>query len=288
MRDLIRRNFAELSPAQQQVARFILDRPNDVVTSSMRTVAQRSGTMPATLVRFAQHLGFAGWPALKEALVQEMGLGPEQYGARASSLVGRAADRTLVGDMFDMHRYNLEATERKNDAAFARASRVLEKAPTVHVAGFRSCFPVAFSFVYIYRLLRQSVLLVDGNGGSLEMQLRAVRPKDALVVISFTPYSREALQACEAAKAAGASLVAVTDSVASPISLLADETLLFTINSPSFFPSILAAVAVAEALLLLLASRAGKTGVKRIHESATELFASGAYLPPPGNGRRHK
>ncbi len=287
MRDAIRNSFAELSPGHQKVARFILDRPNDVVTSSMRTVAERAGTIPSTLVRFAQHMGYGGWPALKQALVEEMGLAPQQYGERAKSLVGRAADETLVGEMFNVHRFNLQATERKNDAAFARASRMLEKAPTVHVAGFRACFPVAFSFVYIYRLLRQSVLLVDGNGGSLEMQLRGVQPKDAVVVISFVPYSREALQACKAARAAGASVIAITDSSASPISLMADETLLFTIDSPSFFPSILAAVAVAEALLLLLASRAGKSGVKRIHRSGSELFATGAYLPPPrAAGRR--
>lgn len=281
IRDVIRQNFAELSPALQQVAKFVLDRPNDVVTVSMRTIGQRSATKPPTLVRFAQHFGFSGWPQLKKAFALEMGLGPEQYGERAKSLVGRAKDQTLVSEMFKVHRFNLEATERQNETSLQRACGVLEKARAVHVAGFRACFPVAFSFVYVYRLFRQSVHLVDGQGGSLEMQLRALEKTDALVVISFTPYSREALQAAQAARAAGCAIIAMTDSMASPISLLADETILFAINSPSFFPSIAASIAVTEGLLEVLASRAGKAGVKRIDQSESDLFESGAYLQPP-------
>ena len=281
IRDVIRQNYSELSPAMQRIAKFVLDRSNDVVTASMRTVAQRSESKPPTLVRFAQHFGFTGWPQLKAALALEMGLGPEQYGERARSLVGRANDESLIGEMFKVHKLNLDATARQNDTSLQRACRILEKARSVHVAGFRACYPVAFSLVYVYRLFRQSVHLADGHGGSLEMQLRAMEKADALVVISFTPYSREALYAAQTAKAAGCSIIAMTDSDASPISLLADETIRFAIHSPSFFPSIAAATAVTEGLLAALASRAGKVGVKRIHQSENNLFLSGAYLQPP-------
>jgi len=57
VRDDIRQRFSTLSPALQQVARHVLDHPNDVVTSSMRTVGGRANSTPATLVRFAQQLG---------------------------------------------------------------------------------------------------------------------------------------------------------------------------------------------------------------------------------------
>jgi DNA-binding MurR/RpiR family transcriptional regulator len=151
----------------------------------------------------------------------------------------------------------------------------------VHAAGFRACLPIAFSFFYVYRMFRSSVQLVDGQGGTLEMQQRAFAKGDAVLVASFVPYSREALQVAQAAKAAGCKLLAVTDSVASPLSLIADETLLFAIRSPSFFPSVAAGVAVVEALVELLASRAGKGVVKRIDQAETQLFESGAYLQAP-------
>jgi len=281
IKEVIREQFAGLSPALSDVAKFVLDRPNDVVTVSMRTVAQRSATKPPTLVRFAQHFGFTGWPELKAALASDMGLGPEQYGERAKTLVGRVKDQTLVSEMFNLHRLNLESTERQNEGSLQRVCSVLEKAQAVHVAGFRACFPVAFSLTYVYRLFRNAIHLVDGQGGSLEMQLRAIAKADALVVISFTPYSREAVASAQAAKKAGCAIIAITDSTASPISLLADETILFAIHSPSFFPSVTSAMAVTEGLVEMLASRAGKTVVKRIDQSEIDLFESGAYVQAP-------
>lgn len=277
----LRRRFAELSPALQQVARYVLDHPSEVVISSMRSVGTHAGSTPATLVRFAQHLGYAGWPELKAALAAEMGLVTDAYGARARQLVGRARDHTLADEMFEVQRLNLEATQRQIAPALLNACALLEKAPQVHAAGFRACLPIAFSFYYVYRLFRASVQLVDGQGGTLEMQQRAFAKGDAVLVASFAPYSREALQVAQAAKAAGCRLLAVSDSVASPISLIADETLLFAIRSPSFFPSAAAGVALVEALVELLASRAGKAVVRRIDQAEAQLFESGAYLQAP-------
>ncbi|HEX2012012.1 MAG TPA: MurR/RpiR family transcriptional regulator [Roseateles sp.] len=282
----LRQRFTTLSPALQQVARHVLDHPSEVVTSSMRTVGRHAGSTPATLVRFAQQLGFEGWPQLKEALAAEMGLThADAYGARAQSLIGRARAGGLAREMFEVQRRNLEQTHGQSEVGLLRACALLEKAGTVHAAGFRACFPLAFSFVYVYRLFRPGVQLIDGQGGLLEMQQRALAKGDALVVISFAPYSREALQVAEAAKAAGCRLLALTGSVASPLSLIADETLLFATGSPSFFPSIAAGVALTEALVELLASRAGKSVVKRIDQAEAQLFESGAYLPLPRERR---
>lgn len=284
----LRRRFADLSPALQQVARYVLDHPNDVVTSSMRALGARAASTPATLVRFAQHIGYAGWPELKAKLTAEMGLSPETYGRRAKNLVRRAQDRTLTVEMFEVQRRNLEITQRQIEAALQPACVLLERAKIVHIAGFRACFPIAISLLYVYRIFRNGVQLVDGQGGTLEMQQRAFSKGDVVVVISFAPYSREALRVAQAAKASGAKLLAITDSMASPLSLLAEETLLFSILSPSFFPSIAAGIALVEALLELLASRAGKSVVKRIDQAEALLFESGAYLAPAGATARRR
>lgn len=277
----IRQRFPELSPALQQVGRHLLDHPAAVVTQSMRAVGAQAGSTPATLVRFAQQMGYTGWPQLKAALAQEMGLGGDAYGARARQLVGRARDGDLASEMQAVQQRNLAASYAQSAPVLARCCALLEKAPVVHAAGFRACFPIAFSFVYQYRLLRPTVQLIDGQGGALEMQQRALGKGDALLVASFAPYSREALQTAQAARAAGCRIVAMTDSAASPLSLLAHETLLFGNESPSFFPSAAAGLALAEALVELLASRAGKAVVRRIDAAERQLFESGAYLQAP-------
>ena len=158
---------------------------------------------------------------------------------------------------------------------------MLKRARAVHVAGFRASFPVAYSLVYGYRLFRNSVHLIDGQGGGLEMQLRAIESRDTVVVVSFAPYSRESLVVLETASRIGAHVLALTDSQASPLALGADLSLLFSVGSPSFFPSVAAGVALTEALLEQLVVDAGDAAVHQLDVSESQLVEVGSYLQRP-------
>ena len=280
-RDLILERFSSLSPKLQDAAKFVVDHPNEVVIASMRTLAERAGAQPATFVRLAKQLGFAGWPELKDAFADGLGLRPGSYGERAKSLATRGRRADLLGEMFGAHRHNLELTESQCATSLREAARMLKRAKAVHVAGFRASFPIAHSLAYGYRLFRNTVHLIDGLAGGLEMQLRLIERHDAAVVIAFAPYSRESLVVAEAAKAAGARIIAMTDSSASPIALLADVPIKFSVDSPSFFPSIAAAIAATEALLEILVADAGDAALKQIDRAEQHLFDSGAYLQAP-------
>ena len=282
-RELILERFSNLSPKMQVAARFIVDHPNEVVIASMRTVAKHAGVQPASFVRLAQLLGYSGWLKLKAAFAADLGLQPERYGQRAKKLATRSRDPLLLGELFVVQRENLDLTESRCTDALRAAVNLLKRARTVHVAGFRASFPIAFSLVYGYRLFRNSVLLIDGQSGGLEMQLRLIEAKDAVVTISFAPYSREAMLVIEAAKTAGARIIALTDSDASPLALSADVSILFSANSPSFFPSVTSGVAVTEALLELLVVEAGKSGAQKLDRAEKQLYKSGVYLHSPSS-----
>lgn len=164
--------FLSLSPKLQVAARFVVDHPNEVVIASMRTLAERAGAQPATLVRLAQQLGYAGWPELKSAFAEDMGLHTERYGQRAKKLAGRGREADLVGELFAVHRQNLASTQALYAGTLREAARMLKRAQAVHVAGFRGSFPVAFALFYGYRLFRDSIHLVNGQSGGLEAGLR--------------------------------------------------------------------------------------------------------------------
>jgi DNA-binding MurR/RpiR family transcriptional regulator len=273
--------LSSLSPRMREAARFIVDRPDEVVVLSMRAAAGRAGVQPATFVRFAQHLGYSGWPGLKAAIAADLGLGPERYGRRAKSLATRGYDPRLSRELFVAQHRNLDVTQKKCMPALGEAVEALRRARNVHVAGFRASFPIACSFVYGYRLFRKTVFLIDGQGGNLEMQARLIEDRDAVVAISFAPYSREALWVIDAAKSAGASVIALTDSEASPLALAAGTSVLFSVDSPSFFPSVAAGVALGEALLELLVVGAGNAAVRKLEDAENQLYESGAYLLRP-------
>lgn len=279
--ELILERFSTLSPKMQAAARFIVDHPNEVVIASMRALAERAGAHPATLVRLAQQLGYAGWPELKAAFAEDLGLHSERYGQRAKSLAARVHHTDLTSEMFAAQQENLKLTEALCTTSLRAAVKLLQRARSVHVAGFRASFPIAYSLVYGYRLFRNSVQLIDGQNGGLEMQLRLIESKDAVVVISFAPYSRESMVVVDSARSAGAQIIALTDSNASPLALAADLSVLFSAHSPSFFPSVAAAIGVAETLLELLVVDAGGAGAQQIEHAEKQLYDSGAYLQRP-------
>lgn len=270
--------FTDLSPKLQQAARFIVDHPNEVVVLSMRMLAERANTRPATLFRLAQQIGYPGWPELKDAFAGDLGLHGAGYGQRAKALQGRGKDAGLLSEIFTAHRHNLDVTEEQITPSIRKAASLLKKSGTVHVAGFRASFAVAYSFLYGYRLFRNSVQLIDGQGGGLEMQLRTIEKQDALVVIGFSPYSKETISAVEAAKKAKALIIAITDSDASPLALAADTSILFATESPSYFPSVAAGVAAVEALLGALVAADSKAAATPINRAEQGLLDSGAYV----------
>ncbi len=278
--EIARKNFAEMSSQFQTAVRFVLDHPDEVAVSSMRTIASRSGVQPATLVRLAQSLGFEGWLAFRQLFVDRLRARPEPYAAKARALLARGPTKELIAEIFRAHCGNLEHTELQIGPDLLRAARALKRARTVHVAGFRACYSLAFAFQYVYRLFRRSVTLMGGEGGTLEMQVRGIEPDDAVLVISFAPYSIEARKVAEAAREVGAMVVALTDSVVAPIALHADVRLLFSVSSPSFFPSQVGGIAAVESLLEMLVLQSGDASVRQIAATERQLYQSGAYEQP--------
>jgi DNA-binding MurR/RpiR family transcriptional regulator len=276
---LIRARFSELSPQFQMGAAFLLDHPDEVAVSSMRKVAERAQVQPASLVRLSQQLGFPGWNELRDLFVARVRTRPEPLASRARSLVKANAKDVLAHDLLAAQQHNLDVTAAHNARVTVEAARLLRRAPHVHVAGFRSCYAVAFGLVYGYRLFRSSVSLLTGEAGTLEMQLRTIERDSATIVISFAPYSVEAARAAEAALEKGSKLIAITDSAVSPIALNADKVLIFSHESPSFFPSLVAATAIAESLVAHLLALDGADAVAQLEIAERSLHAKGAYVP---------
>ncbi|CAG9273660.1 MurR/RpiR family transcriptional regulator [Paraburkholderia unamae] len=276
---LIRARFSDLSPQFQTGAAFLLDHPDEVAVSSMRKVAERARVQPASLVRLSQQLGFPGWNELRDLFVARVRTRPEPLSSRARSLVAGSAKDGLARDLLAAQQHNLEASAAHNTRSMVEAARVLRRAKHVHVAGFRSCYAVAFGLVYGYRLFRPSVSLLGGEAGTLEMQLLGIERDSATIVVSFAPYSVEAVRVAEAALARGSRLIAITDSAVAPIALNADKALIFTHESPSFFPSLVAATALAESLVAHLLALEGSGAIAQLEQAERSLNARGAYVP---------
>ncbi len=276
--------FSTLSPELQRAAEFCLQNVNILVVQSMRAFAAQAGVKPATLLRLAQRLGFSGWGELKDAFIDDLGLRNDTYVSKAKKLVAKDTQSNLYEEVFQAHQANLVFTGSENQQAMPRAVTLLDEADNVYICGFRASFPIAWSLYYVYRLCNRRVSLIDGLASNIEVFTRELTARDCVLLTSFAPYSRESLDVLHAAQRAGARIIAITDSPVSPLAQAAECTLLFSIDSPSFFPSVVSGMGLAECLLAMLVARHGNEAVSKIESAERYLIDSGAYVVPGKSG----
>lgn len=267
-----------LTPELQRAADFIRQYPGDAMTLSMRAFAAQVGVKPATLLRLAQRLENSGWEAFKRDYIQALGLSKESYQSRAKKLLSHSSTATLYQAMFNTHSKNLTDTRQQNHQQMSATIEALYRAEHVYICGFRASYPVAYTLFYSYRLFEKQVSLIDGQASNYEVFTRELTTNDVVLMIGFSPYSRESLDVLEASRRAGSKIVALTDSPLSPLAQHATHTLYFSSRSPSFFPSVVAAQGMTETLLALLVTRYGEKAVQQIASAEQFFLSCGAWV----------
>jgi DNA-binding MurR/RpiR family transcriptional regulator len=275
-----RQAFDTLPTELQRGARWLCDHESEVALLSMRQQARDAGVSAPTMLRLARALGFADYASLRRPFQEALASG-RLFGRRASALQSApAATRIgkLASEIVAAQTADLESVQTQNTPAQLEAvAKAIAGARRVGFLGARSAFSIAFYFRYAYNLIATNGVLFDGLGGFLLDQSEALQRGDVLVAISQRPYSTPTVQAIAAANGRGVTLVALTDSVMSPLARNAKHTLLFRTESLSFFPSMIAPLALVELLLAQLAARGGKRVLDRLADVESRLEASNAY-----------
>ncbi len=266
----------------QEVGRFVAANDYDATTRSMRDLAAEAGADPAAFTRLAKALGYSGWEELRAALTEARR--PSQA-APFSLRAGRRrrgpdADVTLIADKLEAEAAGLG---RISAASVASAAKALHAARRIWIAGFRSCRSVAELLNYELRLFRPEAVQLVGGSGPEDLDFGAFRANEAVVMIGFAPYSRPSVLSARAAHRSGATLIAITDSAAAPMTEGAHHVLLHeAAASPGFFPSLTGAIAIAQSLAAVTFSLGGAGAKKRLQETEARLAATSQYVAQKG------
>lgn len=281
----IESRYGAFSPQLQRAARFVRENPQDVALQSLRTLSRQAGVSPTSMTRLTQALEFENWDAFQAEHREWLTAGRQGvFSGRADRLISGAkkpgAEDQLLDAMAEAERANLsDALGAQSRAGLRQAADLLAAAPSIAIAGIRSCFPVAFSLHYSLSLFMPGVRLMTGTGGSLLDELHHLRANDALVVISVAPYSRETVEVARHARRANVRVVGITDGPLTPVARLCDVALVAGNDSPAHIASPIGPVAVAQALAILVLARAGEGALDALRRREATLEATSAYLP---------
>lgn len=302
LQDHLRQLSATLPAELQRAAQWVLANPAEVGLWSMRRQAQAVGVSPATMLRLARAAGHDSYEAFRapfqRALAGAAGDGLHARAARLQTSHAQRAGNPGQDALTQSQTAALASVWQANDvAAFDAAVDALLGARQVGFLGTRSAFGIAFQMRYAYHLLRRNGILIDGLGGAPAEDADSLQPGDALVVVSQAPYPAATVRLTRQIAARGVAVLALTDSITSPVAQVARHVLHFSrltetgANAPaphdpaSFFHSTAGLLGLAEHLIARLAARGGDEVLQRLAEIETRLQAEGAYWPQPPRPR---
>jgi DNA-binding MurR/RpiR family transcriptional regulator len=253
----LRRNYQDLTLAQKRIAELIVEDPEFVAFATVDKLSGRLGVSPSTVVRFAYRLGLNGYPDLqsriREIVRSQMRPSPGDdvgQGHETEHLGQGTIARSLSHDIDNVRR----TVSRLSLVDFENAVDLLVGARWVYVAGGFASDSLAQYVVFALGRMRGRASVL--NGGKLTpAALMDITENDTILAFSFPPYASRTLEIVQTAKSAGANVVAVTDALVAPIAQLSDVVLAVNVSGIGPQNSLLAPMAVANALLNVMFER---------------------------------
>lgn len=273
--------YPELSPQLRVAAKYVLDAPAEVAINSMRGIAASARVGPSTMLRLARRLGFPTYEDFRRPFQEATRSSHGSFADRAAwlrSLAGEAREGDVLTSMAEAAISNIESSFGMIESeSLARAADIIRKARTAYVFSGGGLIPIARYFHAVTRMILPSCRFVDGVAGFDADLLMHAGPDDAMLVISCAPYADSTVRGARLAHGRGVKVVAFTDSRASPLAQAAEEVILAPTQSPQFFPSQTAMVALLETLIASIVARSDKEMIGKIDEIERLRHREGFY-----------
>ncbi len=270
-----------LSPQLRKAARYVLDHPGEVGVSSISQMAEAAGVKPNTLVRMARAVGFDGYDGFRAPFRERIRAGRQDFPDRARWLQsiahgGRYGELLtgMAGDVLS----NIEALYAGVDApSIKAAAERIVRARATYVLGVGIAHGPAHNFAYLAGMALGTVVAIPGNGSLPVDHLVRAGTRDVLLAVTFEPYRSEVVRAVGIAREQGAAIIAISDSLASPIAVGAEHAFCVPTDSAQFFTSTVALGALFETLMAFVVACAPPRAVASIERFHRRRRESGVY-----------
>lgn len=252
---LIQMKFPRMSKGQKLIAEYILKHYDKAAFMTASKLGITVGVSESTVVRFANELGFSGYPILQKAL-QDLIKSKLTSVQRIEISSDYISEENVLKSVLKADMENIRATlEKINSSTFDDVVDAVFRAKRIYIVGFRSSQALANFLAFYLNLILDNVRLVSTEVSDIFEQLLRVGEGDVVIGIGFPRYSARTVEALSFAKSKGAEVVAVTDSLLSPLASNADYTLITQSNMASFVDSLVAPLSVINALVIAVGLR---------------------------------
>jgi DNA-binding MurR/RpiR family transcriptional regulator len=246
----IRQRFDEFSRSQKDVGQYIVDHLEEVAFHTAEELARRANTSSSTVVRFAQALGFEGFPELQTAArdeyrrLRENGASAEPAAQPLFPIDQTEFEAALAADHANME----ESARRVDRDEVVAAVDLISRSERIVLCGTDQ---MAFFASYLRHLLMLLDLRAEVVASpSQEGLARLGRIDENTVLVGFSAGRPHPLvvRAVKLARNRRAATIAIADATLSEVAKIADHKLFYSSNSPAYVRSHSALLSLVQAL----------------------------------------
>ncbi len=239
------------SKGQKRIASYIQEHYDKAAFMTASKLGETVGVSESTVVRFATEIGYDGYPKLQKAM-QEMIRDKLTSVQRIEVTSARIGDddvlTSILNQDIDKIRRTIEETDHD---AFKTAVKKIVEAKRIYIFGARSTASLAQFLGYYLELMFDNVRIITSTSHNQTYeQMFRISKDDVFIGISFPRYSNMAVDAMNFARQRGADVIAITDSMISPLVANADQVLIAKSDMASIVDSLVAPMSLINALVV--------------------------------------
>jgi DNA-binding MurR/RpiR family transcriptional regulator len=235
-----------------------------VAFGTVADLASAAGAGTATVVRFAVKLGYDGYSELQASIRRDLTgqLRPAAERIREAPVGGAS----LIERHLEAELSNVSATLGgvvDDDLAAAVTLLADVDRPVLVLSGVASR-GVATQFVGDLEQLRPACRLLDGNGVDIVRTLALAGATSTVVALDLRRYERWLLDAVEVARDNGSTVVAITDSILSPLATSSAHAFIVAAAAAGPFDSHVGTLALFDLLVAEVAAALRSSAAARL------------------------
>ncbi|RDI41395.1 RpiR family transcriptional regulator [Falsibacillus pallidus] len=268
MLNLIENQMNNYSPAEQTVAYYVLEHPEDVLSMTTKQLAAECQSSEATIIRFCKRIGINSFKGLKIELAKEISLEGNQDEMNASPLQFEDDLETVISKVTTKTIQALNNTKSLVSVEqLDRAVKAMHEGERIYVYGAGGSSLVANDLTQ--KLLRIDFPAFQSNDIHVQMMMAAnMTERDILFVVSTSGKTREILQLLSTAKEKGATTILLTQYGKSPARRMSDVVLTISDEEHNIrigtMTARIAQLAVIDVLFIALCTKRGSKVYKKI------------------------
>lgn len=241
----------EFSKGQKKIAQFVLEHGEKAAYMTALSLGNAVGVSESTVVRFAEKLGFEGYPEFQKAL-QELMKSKLTSVQRIELSASRINEKEVLKSILlsDMEKIK-QTLDQIDENVFNQVVNEIISAKRIYIIGIRSSAALADFLGFYLNMILDNVKVITTSGISdIFEQVFRITQDDIIIGISFPRYSKRTLKVLQYAKKQNAKVISLTDSKISPLCKYSDYVLICRSDMVSFADSLVAPLSVINALIV--------------------------------------